>query len=474
MAYVPKVDNDIFISYRHAANEGEDRWVDEFCKYLQQRLKDLVGNINIWKDNPELRAGDQWRPEIAKAIDSTAIFLAIISRTYFDSDVCRSEFDQFLGKVKEAAVEAKRRIVPVYQQPSKPDQDLPCELAEIDHHKFFELDPPNSSRFREFRLGRDKETEQRFWVTFEQLAQDLMYSLEMLKSSAYKHALGTVYLSSVGPELRADRVNLRTDLLQRGYLVVPEGGYIWNAADCRKKIIGNLEASELCIHQIARRSLLGPATIERAKCELEEAVKVMKRKGRQAPIVWIQPGSETDSAAQELVDYIAHDLSDEYVEYSEGSLEDFKTLIYDKLLARRASGPVAPSASAVGLIFDEGDLMAAEGLSAFLVDTMKLEQRRIKIATSGVPDSSSLAAELAHCGDCIIFWGARPEAWVSDLLSLVPLTGPAQGRRTCIYAAAPESTEKKTFRTNKAMMLRENPGVPEAELRQFLRSAGGH
>src|SRR6185369_5040096 len=111
MGYVPRFTNDLFISYRHASNEAHDHWIDAFCGELQASLAELVGNVTIWKDAAAIRAGDRWRPEIAAALDDTAIFLAIVSKTYFDSDVCRSELDQFLGRVKDASEAIGRRIV---------------------------------------------------------------------------------------------------------------------------------------------------------------------------------------------------------------------------------------------------------------------------------------------------------------------------------------------------------------------------
>src|SRR5688500_15936961 len=131
MGYLPQFENDIFISYRHASNQEQDRWVDAFCDRLQARLDDVVGNLTMWRDSAAIRADDQWRPEIGQALDNAAIFLAIISRTYFDSDVCRSELDQFLGRLKEATDSSPRRIVPIFKQPARPDQEIPQELSAI-------------------------------------------------------------------------------------------------------------------------------------------------------------------------------------------------------------------------------------------------------------------------------------------------------------------------------------------------------
>ena len=41
------------------------------------------------------------------------------------------------GSARDGA-SGKTRIVPIFKQPPKPDQDLPRELAEIHHHEFYE------------------------------------------------------------------------------------------------------------------------------------------------------------------------------------------------------------------------------------------------------------------------------------------------------------------------------------------------
>src|SRR5215470_127173 len=100
MAYLPQFRNDLFVSYRRAANEARDKWVDVFCNELSASLKELVGDVTIWRDEGQLRTGQEWRKEIADALDGAAIFLAIISRTYLDSDECLKELDLFLGRLK--------------------------------------------------------------------------------------------------------------------------------------------------------------------------------------------------------------------------------------------------------------------------------------------------------------------------------------------------------------------------------------
>jgi hypothetical protein len=468
MGYVPQFKTDIFISYRHASNASEDKWVDVFRKKLEESLTDLVGKVTIWQDTDGLRAGDQWRPEIAAALDTTAIFLAVVSRTYFDSDVCRSELDCFLAKVKDSDEETRRRIVPIFKHPPKPDQELPPELAEFQDHKFFQLDPPGSHHFREFIPGRDEKTGRDFSETFSRLAQDLTYCLETLSGQARKRMLGPVYLAKVGPELHSEREKLRSDLLQRGYMVVPERLYLWNAVDFGQKIAGDLDAAKLCIHLVGRTASIEPETHRHAKLQLELAAAAMKRKGKPPPLVWIQPAKETDDTARSLINFVEQDLANEGVEYSHVGLEDFKTDIYAKLQLQQP--PVSPGIAKtreIALIYEEGDTDATGKLIEVLVDKLGCDCKPIPFSVSSPKAPSPLVKALARCGQCVVFWGSQSEEWLSDILTLDPLASFGK-ERLCVYVAAPATSVKSIYRTTKARTIQAASVASEAELREFL------
>jgi hypothetical protein len=369
--------------------------------------------------------------------------------------------------MKHASDTLQHPIVPIFKQPPKPDQDLPQELADYHHHEFFRWDPPGSFRFREFSPDSSEDTSRQFWETLGRLAQDLMAQLETLKGEARRRAVGTVYVARAAPELNAEREKLRSDLQQRGYLVVPEREYLWNSCGFPEAIAGHLEAAQLCIHLIPCTASIEPKAIERARVQLELAAAVMKRRGKTLPLVWIQPAVETDAAANDLIKYIERTLSNDGVEYWQGSLEDFKTHIYDTL------PKVAPSTSPstmddIALIMEEGDVPATGEIISHLVETLRLETHRIKFCKSNVKDPLSLAKTLGRCGRCIVFWGAQPEEWVSDLLILDALAGHVGREKLCIYAASPDTPEKSTYRTNRARMIHGMVALNDAELREFL------
>jgi len=468
MAYVPHFQNDIFVSYRHASNASDDKWVDVFRENLKKSLAELVGKVEFWQDSSDIKGGDLWRPEIAAALDTTAIFLAIVSRTYFDSDVCRAELDRFLAKVKDPKEVVRRLIVPIFKQPCKSDQGLPPEIAEFHRHDFFQLDSPGSLHWREFIPGGDEKTARDFSETLSRLAQDLTIHLETLSGMARKRRLGTVYLATVGPELYTAREKLRSDLLQRGYWVVPEHSYFWHASDFGEKIAGDLDAAELCVHAVGRTTSIEPETHDRTELQLKLAAKAMKSKNKPPPLVWIQPATDTDNTARRLIDYVEKDLANDGVEYWQGSLEEFKTEIYDQLSRLSVSSNPPKGRGYIALIVEDGDIGATGELNDVLVEKMGKDFHRIPFLGSHPKDASSFIKALDRCGQCVIFWGSQSEGLVSDILALNELAGYLGKERLCVYVAAPATPEKNTYRTTKARTIQATSAVNEAELREFL------
>lgn len=467
MGYLPQFKNDLFISYRRIANETHDNWVDVFCTELRASLVELVGDVSMWRDEAQLVAGAPWRPEIAEALNGAAIFLALISRSYLDSDECRKELDQFLERQKNGTEGGQRRIVPIFKQPPKPQQELPHELGEVHRHEFFRWDPPGSPRFRELRPSQDGPDTRDFWETLGRLAQDIMVALEDLHSGEAQRALGKIFIARVCPEIEIERERLRSDLQQRRYLAVPEHEYLWNADDFRDKIDRDLEEALLCIHLVATTESIDPKAAERSRLQLELAHQAMKRRGRPAPLVWIQPAAQIHPSTRALIDYIEGDLANEGVEYWRGGLEDLKTQIYDQLLP--ATQPqVAGLVREAALLFEESDVGGLGALKALLVDGLAIDPQPVKFTGSSPKDVARLQRALGGGGQCLIFWSGQSEEWVQDVLDNPALAGRLGRDKACVYVAGPATPEKATFQTTKARTVQAVDDLNEPALRAFF------
>jgi len=100
MAQSPGYDHDIFISYAHNDNYGfggQPGWVDVFEDWLFNWLNKRRGltQLRIWRDKKRMHGNTVFDDAIQNALDSSAIFIALTSRNYLQSDYCRKELRRF-------------------------------------------------------------------------------------------------------------------------------------------------------------------------------------------------------------------------------------------------------------------------------------------------------------------------------------------------------------------------------------------
>ncbi len=100
MAFTQGFEYDVFISYSHRDNLAP-RWVSHFHEALHAALKKKLSDdhVAVWRDK-ELNANSLFNQKIKRMIDSSAIFLVLLSRNYLKSDYCKKELDWFYSDEK--------------------------------------------------------------------------------------------------------------------------------------------------------------------------------------------------------------------------------------------------------------------------------------------------------------------------------------------------------------------------------------
>ncbi len=466
----PRFRNDVFLSYRHAMDEGPTPWVKGWHEQLKYELNKLLGPVEIWMDKLNLRDGEQWRQAIREEEKAAAIFIALFSMTYMESDECRTELDNFLAFLEDDRRNKAngRRLIPVLVHPVQ--EGIPPEVKETQHtYAFFDPDPSSSTNFKEYRPD-SQETREKFVDAIARLAQDLSRQIREIKGTPAEPPRGTVFLARVKPELSEVRDQLRADLVQRGYAVVPDHEYLWHSAELPGRLAADLDRAGLCVHVVSQTGSSDPEAVLHARLQLERAAAAMKARSLPAPLVWIRPAQEAarDPATVPLVDWIRTELANEGVEYWERSLEDFKSQVHERLPGARAA-----VADEVAVVSDDADLPATEALDAVLADRLKVQPRRLHFTSPAPRDPDSFARALERCSHAIVFWGAASEAFVSDVLGLPPIVEKAKAHKVCVYGAPPRTEEKQTFHSSRAsLLLQSAAGVDEAQLRQFLGAGG--
>ncbi len=118
-------ENHLYISYAHLDNvQG---WVNRFHENLDTVLRMRLGRAaRIWRDN-KLAGNDLFRDELFSQISSSALFLAIISPRYLESEWTQQELAEFI-KVTEktggVAVDNRSRVIQVLLSPVEQDDFL--------------------------------------------------------------------------------------------------------------------------------------------------------------------------------------------------------------------------------------------------------------------------------------------------------------------------------------------------------------
>jgi len=102
MAYAPGFTYDIFISYSHFDNLSNDAthhkgWVDQFHACLEMDITRRIAKydcLKIWRD-PNLAGNQLFNEVIQKSISESAIFIALLSTGYQQSEYCQKELSWF-------------------------------------------------------------------------------------------------------------------------------------------------------------------------------------------------------------------------------------------------------------------------------------------------------------------------------------------------------------------------------------------
>lgn len=468
VSYLPGFRFDLFLSYRHDADQGPVKWVSTFRERVHTSLKSRIGDVEIYKDDLNIIGSDDWRDNIVKALNDSAVFVAILSGTYYQSPECLFELESFLTRLKESAADPsrKRALLPVLKHPPGADVRVPPEISAAQHVQFFDYDPPGSRLIREFDLGASREAALQFESALQRFVAELEVKLNDMRGVASK-SLGTVFLADVAIDQAVSRDRIRADLRQRGYTVVPaEAKYLWSSDHVLDWISADIAKADLCVHPISAHGGSDPQMPQRSRLQLDLAVQAMKAAGKPMPVVWIERDASPDEGARELVQHVKTTLADQGVDHWSGSMEDFKTDLVARLEALLDMRKAA--AMEVAMVFEAKDVEATPELSDLLVG-LSIEPERVKLDGTS-PRNPALAAKLATRKDmrCVVLWAGEPEEWLSELLDSEVLR-PFLGKDSlCIYCVQPYTADKRAFRTGRAQIILGTADDHLGQLRRFL------
>jgi hypothetical protein len=175
--YVNQYKYDIFVSYADVDNESfediDKGWVTTLIKTLKINLGKRLGSkdaFSLW--SKEMLPGHiSSTYNSIQYVESSAVFLFILSPGYLQSEKCQLELNAFLTKVDENS----DRIFIVEYIPEK----RPEPLSDLLGYRFFKLDPISG---RPRSVDFDSKYADQYRSNVEDLAIDIVYKLKKLKA----------------------------------------------------------------------------------------------------------------------------------------------------------------------------------------------------------------------------------------------------------------------------------------------------
>jgi len=441
----------VFISYAHADNleVGGPGWVTQFHETLEPLLTSRLKRTKavIWRDK-RLSDNDVFDPVIMTQLPDTAVFVAVLTDNYVFSDWCRREAHAFCELAAQSgglAPQNKQRVFKILKLPPERQDTLPVPMQKTLATPFFvrvDKDRRESKDEHDRPLELDPRFGEEYRSKFTQqtalLAQDIAFTLKAIDAASAPGtapAAGagaatkpTVYLAQCGEDRRSDREALRSELVQRGYPVLPDGDLPAAEDELRAEVARMLERSALSVHLLGTSAGRVPDGVGLdSELVIQNALAVDRANA--APllrVVSLPAGTACKRQNhQQFLDAMKSNVTVlGKAELIDGDLEKVKAAMLFALKQLEAPAPApepapTPGAAAQGLklyvIFDKADFQATGDLRDALGEHVKV----LKPVFEGTPEAKREAAKqrLVECDAVLVYYGAGSDGWMDSILS---------------------------------------------------------
>lgn len=317
-------------------------------------------------------------------------------------------------------------------------------------------------------------------------AQQLPISVTANSAPIVPPATPTIYLAETTSDLRTQRDEIRRELQQRGYIVLPDCDLPREVPALIESVNDCLNRSRLAVHLIGEHYGIVPEMeIERSIVRLQHDLSVARNGSSELTrLLWLPDKLQSnDPRQQAFIEELQHGINrPKNTELLQITLEDLKTRIHDKLAIKPkpvvASNGNGSNAS-VYLICDKPDYDSLQSLQDGLYE-MGLEA--IPPPTDGDETLISQYHKemLMDCDAVMIHYGSANEMWLRmKLRELQKLAGYGREKpmlAKAIYISAPQTDQKLRFKTHEAMTITNfgdfNPNVLTPFLDQIRQAKG--
>jgi len=506
---------DIFISYGHLDDEDPAGDVKGWVDLLVERLPRLVSNNlgylpNVWRDERTLHGNDLLTAAISDGVGTSLLLIPIVSPRYVQSDWCRRELEVFCeSEAPPGAPTFRSRIFKVIKTPllfhlAKKE---PQPLRELIGYSFYEMEGDMPVEFGpEVTPTKDP----RYWTALRRLAWDVSNMLVTLKHakdgttgplvmptaqptrtiSVTPSAPTTngekklVYLAETTSDLSSEREQVRDELRQRGYGVLPEEKL--PAAELQQIQTVVKQAIDRCalsVHLIGKRYGSTPEDNPRSLVCIQDDLAAQRATNDTdfARLLWMPQGlmtpplEITDERQKEFVTALQNRIG-ERSELLQTSIEDLKTRIVEKLSppAKPVPAPVRSKLKQVYLICENRDRSFIRPIKEYLF------KQNIEVITWLDDDTGRTLMDYPHknlrdCDAALVYFGNGDEPWVrKNLEDLEKAFGYGRDHdwaASAVYVGAPPNDQKEDFLTHLVpYVIRNFQSFDPNDLRAFVEA----
>ncbi len=487
--------DDVFISYRHLDNELLDEkgkgWIDNFHERFESLLGEALGyEPAIWRDT-RLQGNVYFQGELADRIKKTAVVISVLSPGYVQSDWCLGELREFCRLANESGgllVGNNLRIFKVV----KTHVDLkqhPPEFQKQLGYEFYEVDKMTQRpvAFGQ-ELGRNRD--QRYWSKLDDLAWDVKQVLSTInpraktpaQGSVFSRAQGTVYLAQTTRDLSGERDQIKRELQNRGYDILPEKELPFISPSYEEAVRECVSRAKLSVHLIGGSYGIVPEGAgSRSIVRLQNEIAAERSRDEAfSRLLWIPVGLAPQEEAQaQFIEHLRTDAATQRgAELLQTPLEELKNVIQLRLTSNGHSLKDEPSGERppkIYLIFDKRDLEGVVALNDYLSADKHCQVLLPLIDNEEADDSEGFEIHkdnLAQCDAVLIYYGKANQLWFEykrrDLKKIVGLDRKTLLSAEAVYVASPKTAHKQLFNSPDTIVIKNFEDFSPAVLDSFV------
>jgi hypothetical protein len=417
MGYLSQYEHDVFVSYAHFDNAGEERWVTRLGEDLKRALTQRLGEEpDMFFDEKALK-GNEPLEELKGRAYNSAIFVPIVTPSYVKRNWTTAEMEAFAKNSDE------KRVFAIDALPLDNESDYPVALRNLIRKPFWHR---RSDGGVPVTIDReiDKELYKQLIAT---QAENIRTKLVAMRGSGAKAApvtapIATVLLAEVTSDLELDREQLRSHLQQFNIAVIPEGAYPGGGTDFAAAVKADCQRASHFIQLLGPFSDRRPADLpEGYACHQYDAAVAAKLK----PMLWCRPDLDLkkmieqhrDARLFQTPELMMTGINDFKADAVRVISEQFRKK--EELKKRKEDGDrqVTPGNNFIFVDSIQSDLPIAQNLAS------KITQRKRSAylpVFDGPPEviQEDLQSSIVDCSALVLVFGNAQPTWVRAQLRL--------------------------------------------------------